>query len=102
SGRVIGSSRYYDWNPADRSVVIGYTFLAREHWGDGTNREMKRLMLDHAFRWAHTAWFHVSPGNRRSQMALERIGATLHDRQMVPVGGVPSERLIYRIDRQIR
>ena len=42
---VIGLSCYYDWNPADRSVVIGYTFLARSHWGGGTNREMKRLML---------------------------------------------------------
>jgi hypothetical protein len=29
SGRAIGSSRYYDWNPADESVVIGYTYLAR-------------------------------------------------------------------------
>ena len=102
SGRVIGCSRYYDWNPADRSVVIGYSFLSRDHWGDGTNRDMKRLMLDHAFRWARTVWFHVSPGNLRSQKALERIGATLHDRQMVPVGGVPSERLIYRIDRSAR
>lgn len=99
SGRLIGSSRFYDWNPSDRTVVIGYSFLDRARWGDGTNRRMKRLMLEHAFRWASTAWFHVSPGNMRSQKALERIGARLHDRQMVPVGGVPSERLIYRIDR---
>jgi RimJ/RimL family protein N-acetyltransferase len=99
TGRLIGSSRFYDWNPKDRTVVIGYTFLECAHWGDGTNHRMKRLMLDHAFRWAGTVWFHVSPGNARSQRALERIGARLHDRQMVPVGGVPSERLIYRIDR---
>ena len=99
TGRVIGSSRFYDWNASDQSVVIGYSFLDRAHWGDGTNRQMKRLMLDHAFRWARIVWFHVSPGNVRSQKALERIGATLHDRQMVPVGGVPSERLIYRMDR---
>ena len=95
TGRLIGSSRFYDWNAADRSVVIGYSFLERAQWGTGMNREMKRLMLDHAFRWAHIAWFHVSPGNVRSQKALERIGATLHDRQQVMVGGVPSPRLIY-------
>lgn len=99
SGRPIGSSRYYDWNPVDRTVVIGYSFLERARWGDGTNREMKRLMLDHAFRWAVTAWFHVSPGNLRSQKALERFGAMLHDRQQVMVSGVPSPRLIYRFDR---
>lgn len=95
TGRLIGSSRFYDWNASDRSVVIGYSFLERARWGDGTNREMKRLMLDHAFRRASTVWFHVSPGNVRSQKALERIGATLHDRQQVMVGGVPSPRLIY-------
>jgi len=99
AGHVIGSSRYYDWDPSDRSVVIGYTFLARAHWGTGANREMKRLMLDHAFRWAKTAWFHVSPGNVRSQRALERIGARLDRQQDVSVGGVMSPRMIYRIDR---
>ena len=100
AGQVIGSSRYYDWDPSDRSVVIGYTFLARSHWGTGANREMKRLMLDHAFRWAKTAWFHVSPGNVRSQRALERIGARLDRQQDVSVGGVMSPRMIYRIDRE--
>ena len=100
AGQVIGSSRYYDWDPSDRSVVIGYTFLARPHWGTGANREMKRLMLDHAFRWAKTAWFHVSPGNVRSQRALERIGARLDRQQDVSVGGVMSPRMIYRIDRE--
>lgn len=100
AGNVIGSSRYYDWDPSDRSVVIGYTFLARSHWGNGTNREMKRLLLDHAFRWAKTAWFHVSPGNVRSQRALERIGARLDRQQDVSVGGVMSPRMIYRIDRE--
>ena len=100
AGHVIGSSRYYDWDPSDRSVVIGYTFLARAHWGTGANREMKHLMLDHAFRWAKTAWFHVSPGNVRSQRALERIGARLDRQQDVSVGGVMSPRMIYRLDRE--
>lgn len=100
AGQVIGSSRYYDWDPSDRSVVIGYTFLARAHWGTGANREMKRLMLDHAFRWAKTVWFHVSPGNARSQRALERIGARLDRQQDVSVGGVMSPRMIYRLDRE--
>lgn len=99
TGRLIGCSRYYDWNPEDRSVVIGYSFLERSRWGDGTNRQMKRLMLDHAFRWAVTVWFHVSPGNLRSQGALQKIGARLHERRQVQVAGRPSDRLIYRIDR---
>ncbi|MEI7658382.1 MAG: GNAT family protein [Phycisphaerae bacterium] len=99
NGRIVGSSRYYDWNPADRSVVIGYTFLERAAWGGTINRELKRLMVDHAFRFARTVYFHVSPGNVRSQRALERIGAAFHHAQDVPVGGVMSPRLIYRLER---
>jgi RimJ/RimL family protein N-acetyltransferase len=100
-GRIIGSSRYYDWDPSGSSIVIGYTFLERAHWGGRTNREVKSLMLAHAFDHVATAWFHVSPGNVRSQRALERIGARLDRREQVPVGGVPSDRLIYRIDREL-
>jgi RimJ/RimL family protein N-acetyltransferase len=99
TGRVIGSSRYYDWNPADRSVVIGYTFLERAAWGGTINHELKHLMLDHAFRFARTVYFHVSPGNVRSRKALERIGASFDQAQDVMVGGVMSPRLIYRLDR---
>jgi RimJ/RimL family protein N-acetyltransferase len=29
SGRIIGASRYYGWDPDERSVIIGYTFLER-------------------------------------------------------------------------
>jgi len=98
-GRIIGSSRFYDWDQEGSSVVIGYTFLERAHWGGATNREVKALMLAHAFEHVATAWFHVSPGNLRSQRALERIGARLDRREQVPVGGVPSDRLIYCMDR---
>jgi len=99
SGSVIGSSRYYDWNASEESVVIGYTYLERAYWGGAVNGEVKRLMIAHAFGFARTVWFHVSPGNVRSQRALERIGARFDRRELVPVGGVPSERMIYRVDR---
>ena len=99
TGRLIGSSRYYDWNPVDRSVVIGYSFLERAQWGTGANRQMKSLMIEHAFRWAETVLFHVSPGNVRSQRALEKIGAQLLERTEVLVGGVMSPRHIFAIRR---
>lgn len=97
SGRIIGSSRYYEWSPTERSVLVGYTFLVREHWGRGTNREMKRLMLDHAFRWAQVVRFHASPGNLRSRRALEGIGARLEGEHDVLVDGTPSPRAVYAI-----
>ncbi|MBL0938425.1 MAG: GNAT family N-acetyltransferase [Gemmatimonadaceae bacterium] len=75
SGAVIGCSRWYDWNSETREVAIGYTFLARSHWGGTFNRELKALMLRHAFEHATRVWFHVGPNNMRSQQALKRIGA---------------------------
>lgn len=97
-GTVIGSSRYYGWNAAARSVVIGYTFLARSHWGGATNREMKRLMLEHAFRWVDVAWFHVGRHNARSRRAMEKIGGQLDGGECRDVNGVLRETVFYRID----
>lgn len=98
SGAVIGSSRYYDLDPARREVAIGYTFLARSHWGGASNREMKRLMLDHAFRWAEVVWFHVGSNNLRSRKAVEKIGARLDHEGHKEAGGVVHDYAFYRID----
>jgi RimJ/RimL family protein N-acetyltransferase len=99
TGRMIGSSRFYDWCAPSASIVIGYTFLARDHWGGATNREMKSLMLTHAFRWARTVWFHAGPHNLRSRRALEKIGARFDREETVFVAGERTARAIYRIDR---
>ena len=40
SQQLIGSSRYYEWSPEKRELAIGYTFLRRSHWGNGTNTEI--------------------------------------------------------------
>jgi N-acetyltransferase len=73
-GRVIGSSRFFGYDPARSEVEIGWTFLARSHWGGRYNREMKRLMLDHAFRFVDCVVFLVAPENFRSQRAVDKIG----------------------------
>jgi RimJ/RimL family protein N-acetyltransferase len=73
-GRVIGSSRYHAYNEAKREIEIGWTFLARSHWGGKFNGEMKQLMLKHAFQFVDRVLFSVGPRNIRSQKALEKIG----------------------------
>ncbi len=98
-GALIGASKFYDWNPAGASVIIGYTFLSRAHWGDGSNIELKQLMLRHAFQWATTVWFQVSADNVRSRRALEKLGARVSHEESVQVFGVPQPRCIYRLDR---
>ena len=74
-GRFIGSSRFAGYDEAKSEIEIGWTFLARSHWGGRVNREMKRLMLAHAFRFVRRVIFRVGPDNRRSRRALEKIGA---------------------------
>ena len=74
TNRLIGSSRYYGYDAGQGEVEIGWTFIARSHWGGKTNREVKRLMLDHAFTFADTVIFWVGEKNWRSQGAMTKIG----------------------------
>jgi N-acetyltransferase len=75
TGRVIGSSRYAGYDKDRSQVEIGWTFLARSHWGGVYNSEMKRLMLDHAFQFVHNVIFVIGTQNFRSQKAVEKLGA---------------------------
>ena len=74
SGRIIGSSRYWNYKPAESEIEIGWTFLERKYWGGTTNRELKRLMLEHAFRFVERVVLIVGEHNWRSQRAVEKIG----------------------------
>jgi len=76
SGRIIGSSRFCDLKAEESQVEVGYTFLERAYWGGQYNREMKQLMLDHAFKFVQRVVFVVGDTNWRSQKALEKIGAS--------------------------
>lgn len=96
-GRTIGSTRYYGHDAARREVEIGWTFLARSHWGGRHNAEMKRLMLDHAFRFVDRVVFLVGPGNRRSRRAVEKIGAREAGTR---VDGSGRESVVYEIRRE--
>jgi RimJ/RimL family protein N-acetyltransferase len=74
-GRVIGSSRYFGYDEERCEIEIGWSFLARSHWGGIYNGEMKQLMLRHAFKFVRHVVFLVGPQNMRSQKSLEKIGA---------------------------
>ncbi|MGC2110304.1 MAG: GNAT family N-acetyltransferase [Candidatus Korobacteraceae bacterium] len=72
--QVIGSSRFHGYDEQSNEIEIGFTFLARSHWGGVFNREMKELMLRHAFAFVERVVFLVDPHNLRSQRAVEKIG----------------------------
>src|SRR5215475_13113762 len=73
--QVIGSTRFYGYDPEKSEIEIGWTFLARKYWGGRYNAEMKRLLLDHAFRFVENVVFLVGENNVRSQKAMEKLGA---------------------------
>jgi len=100
SGRIIGSSRYWDYSPERSDVEIGWTFLERAFWGGQYNRELKSLMLNHAFGFVDRVLFVVGETNLRSQKALEKIGARLIRTAVVPSArGLNPNKLVFAIDR---
>ena len=48
SQQIIGSTRFYGYDPEKSEIEIGWTFLARKYWGGRYNAEMKKLLLNHA------------------------------------------------------
>lgn len=79
-GTVFGFSRYSEKFADPGEVEIGWTFLACDRWGGGWNREMKRLMLGHAFGGYDSVIFRIGEDNLRSRRAVEKIGGVLTDR----------------------
>jgi len=79
--KIIGSSRYCQFKPEKQEIEIGWTFLARSHWGGKYNGELKQLMLDHAFKFVERVVFVIGATNFRSQKAVEKIGAVLTERR---------------------
>src|SRR5262245_20274397 len=68
SQQIIGSTRFYGYDPEKSEIEIGWTFLARKYWGGHYNAEMKRLLLNHAFKFVETVVFFVGENNvRRSE-----------------------------------
>ena len=83
SGQIVGMSSYYTPPDLPESIAIGYTFLVRMKWGGATNRELKRLMVEHAFKAYDSVYFHIGPSNIRSQKAVLKIGAVhLYDAEL--------------------
>jgi N-acetyltransferase len=76
-GAVVGTTRYYDLDPATPRLQIGYTWYASRVQRTGLNTEAKLLLLGHAFETLRcaavglqTSWF-----NRASRTAIARLGA---------------------------
>ncbi|EIL97284.1 GCN5 family acetyltransferase [Rhodanobacter thiooxydans] len=77
SGEIVGSTRYYEIDPALPRLAIGYTWYARRWQQTHLNTACKRLLLEHAFEALDcvAVAFHTDENNEESLRAIERLGA---------------------------
>jgi RimJ/RimL family protein N-acetyltransferase len=98
TGQAIGSTRFYDLDTAKSEILIGYTFLAKDHWGSTFNFAAKKLLLTHAFQYVDRVNFHIGATNIRSQRAIEKLGAIKISELEVAYYGEPEKlNFIYQI-----
>jgi RimJ/RimL family protein N-acetyltransferase len=101
-GEIVGSTRFYDFEPAVPKLSIGYTWYAPKVQRTGVNTETKLLLLTHAFETLgcisvvfETSWF-----NHRSRAAIARLGAkqdgVLRNHRRHP-DGTPRDTVIFSI-----
>jgi len=92
SGDVVGSTRYFNVDAANRRLEIGHTWYSRRAQRTAINMECKLLLLTHAFETLgciavefRTHWF-----NHASRRAILRLGAkqdgVLRNHQLMPDG----------------
>ncbi|MBA3664782.1 MAG: GNAT family N-acetyltransferase [Bacteroidetes bacterium] len=100
TGKIIGSTRFYTTGKDNSEIAIGYTFFARNYWGGKYNPAVKKMMMDHAFKYVNHILFHIGAVNVRSQKAIERLGAVkIAAEEMAYYGEASKLNFVYRIDR---
>jgi N-acetyltransferase len=100
TGKIAGSTRIYDNNEQDNSVLIGYTYFGKEYWGKGFNPSVKALMLDYLFKFVSRVDFHIGAVNVRSQISIGRLGAKkVGEQEVAYFGELAKLNYIYRIEK---
>ncbi|MEH6444348.1 MAG: GNAT family N-acetyltransferase [Oceanospirillaceae bacterium] len=98
--KPIGWSRYYVADDGPDDISIGFTFLEKKFWGGNINKQLKTIMLNHAFKSFQRVWFHIDPNNIRSQKATLKLGATLKSEGLVLLAGKKGVWQSYTIDKE--
>ena len=94
TGEVVGTTRFYEIEPKDRRVAIGYTWVSGSAQRTGVNTEAKLLLLTHAFEhWrCNRVEFITDVLNQQSRAAILRLGAKeegiLRNHMIMPNGRI--------------
>lgn len=74
-----GSTRFYDIQPANKTLQLGYTWYGKDFRGTGLNKHCKFLLLDYAFDQLgmERVEFRADERNVKSIAAMQSIGCVL-------------------------
>ena len=77
TGAIVGSTRFWKIDLANRKMEIGHTWLGASVQRSGLNTEAKLLLLTHAFESLHAVrvQFTTDEMNDASRAAIARLGA---------------------------
>jgi RimJ/RimL family protein N-acetyltransferase len=101
-GVPLGSTRYLNVRPHDRSLEIGGTWLSPAAWRTGANVEAKYLQLRHAFEelGCLRVEFKTDARNERARAALEALPAQfegIHRKHMIVRDGERRDSAWYSV-----
>ena len=96
-GKMIGSTRFANYDAAGSEIEIGWTVFATSHWRGGYNREDKALMLRYIFAHVGTVVFQIGATNFRSRTAVERLGAKLAREYVREYQGQEQDYVMYTL-----
>lgn len=99
---IVGTTRFYNVDEANRRPMLGYTWYAKSVCKTGVNTESKLLLLQHVFekKKAIAVEFRTHFFNQVSRSAIERLGAKqdgiLRNHQIMRDGSI-RDTVVYSI-----
>ncbi|MCC2681844.1 MAG: GCN5-related N-acetyltransferase [Nitrosospira multiformis] len=102
TGGIVGTTRFYNVDGANRRPMLGYTWYAKSVCKTGVNTESKLLLLQHVFekKKAIAVEFRTHFFNQVSRTAIERLGAKqdgiLRNHQIMRDGSI-RDTVVYSI-----
>jgi len=100
--QIVGTTRFYNVEPAHKRGLIGYTWYAKSAQGTAINTEAKYLLMQYWFevQQANAVEFRTHFFNEASRRAIERIGAKqdgiLRNHQILKDGSI-RDTVVYSI-----
>jgi N-acetyltransferase len=100
--KIIGTTRFYNVEPAHKRGLIGYTWYAKSEQGTAINTEAKYLLMQYWFEVQHAnaVEFRTHFFNEASRRAIERLGAKqdgiLRSHQILKDGSI-RDTVVYSI-----